>query len=381
MLHSKALAFACEMIIDNCNGKSGPISTVGDAIDCDRKIKTNAQYITSLIGLDNLPLDEIAKLLSDVGAQTNFDNNDISVMVPSWRFDLNSPIDLAAETARCYGYEKIDEVVPEGGINISSMPPMPFSIDRVGDSFSQMGFTEIISDVFSCIKQNEILGIDNKECVTIKNPTSEKRSVIRKSLVGGLIDSALHNIENGVCDYRLFEIGRCFNSKSYNNESSDKNEILHVSGIVGGMLHSLSDKKIDFFDVKGFLETFLKPVNSVTFDTKLEKPKFLHPFQSANIFVGKELIGCVGVMHPNVSLELGFRDTPIIFEISLEQLSKLRSIPQLIPVSRFPQIRRDLSVISDLCAEEVLRSVKDAHDGEVVLFDVFEGNNIPSNKK
>ena len=383
-LPPRALSLAAKMIIETCGGKSGPVHAAGEPPVEASPVNTSGEYIRALIGAEDLTSENTAEMLSAMGIRTETKGDNIIAHPPTWRFDLERPADLAEEAVRAWGYDKLPETSPPGGINISPMPPRPFSSSRARHRLSAMGFAEVITYAFVPPHWESILN-PKQSTVELQNPINRDMSVMRTTLLGGLIDRALFNINHRVEDLRLFEIGRCFFAGGEENSDWQKHQPLHAAGIVVGgaspVQWGTQSREADFFDVKGCLEEFLSPAGEVLFDGDSPRSSFLHPQQSSNIIVKGELTGVAGVLHPRISADFGFRRPPLVFEIYLEKLSDIRHIPRALSVSRFPQVRRDLSVLSDTRAETVLSCVREVFDGEAALFDVYEGGNIPLGKK
>ena len=385
MLPPRALSLAAKMIVDTCGGKAGAINAAGKPPAVGAPVNTSGEYVRALIGAEDLTADNTAEMLSAMGIKTETDGDNICAHPPSWRFDLERPADLAEEAVRAWGYDKLPETTPPGGVNIAPMPPRPFSPGRARQRLSAMGFAEVITYAFVPPQWESALNTERGEPVGLQNPINKDMSVMRTTLLGGLIDRALFNLNHRVEDLRLFEIGRCFFAGGEESPDWQKYQPLHAAGIVVGGASPVQwgtpSRDADFFDVKGCLEEFLRPADGVLFDGQSPRAAFLHPQQSANIMVGGELTGVAGVLHPRISAEFGFRRPPLVFELFLGKLADMRRLPQAAAVSRFPQVRRDLSVIANERAETVLSRVRGAFDGEAALFDVYEGGNIPPGKK
>ena len=311
---------------------------------------------------------------------------------------MESSADLAEEAIRARGYDALPEIPPPGGINISANPPTPFSPDNARRRLAALGFSEIVSYAFVPPQREEKLQSGRGAPMQICNPLNSEMSAMRTTLLGGLIDRALFNLHHRQSRMRLFEIGRCFINSSAAAENDDdspwtETQPLFVAGLAAGESSPAqwgeTERECDFFDIKGAVEMFLRPLAESFFCDAEPRPLFLHPRRSANIVarIGGDLrtIGAAGILHPLLAAEFGFRRPPPVFEIRLQDLSDIRRVPQAAAVSRFPPARRDLSVVADDSAGAVLACVRAAMPDDMhcaaALFDLYENDNIACGKK
>ena len=390
-LPPRALAMAARLLREICGGTAGPLHCVGAPPPPGAKISISGGGMRGLIGVSDIGAGEAAKSLSALGIRAEAAGDEISAAPPPWRFDLEYPADLAEEIIRARGYDKLPEAPPPGGINPARMPPCPFSAEASRRRFVSLGFTEIITYAFVPPEWEEILQSGRGAPVALKNPISQEMSVMRTTLLGGLLDRALFNLNRRQENMRLFEIGRCFIPAKTEGRWEEEQPLYAAGVAFGGAAPAqwgVAGREGDFFDLKGWLEAFLRPAPNLRFTDDSPRPRFLHPQRSANILAdigGKpEIIGAAGVLHPSAASRFGFRRPPLAFELRLQRLLELRRLPKASALSRFPPVRRDLSVVSSAPAGAVLECVRRAAglaEGGVSLFDVYENDNIGRGKK
>ena len=389
LLPPRVLSMAATLMVQICGGVAGVLCAAGCPPPPSLPIRVDGKSIRDLLGIADIDVAKAAALLNALEIKTETSAGDICAKPPSWRFDLEYPADLSEEIIRTWGYDKLPAIAPPGGINILSLPARPFSVSNTRRRLAALGFAEALTFAFVPPHWETKLASGRGVPVSLQNPINQDMSVMRTTLLGGLIDRVLFNLNRRQDSLRLFEIGRCFVAGT-TDEEWQKTQPLYVAGIaVGGVLPSqwgVAGRDVDFFDMKGWLEDFLHGGLCPRFDTELPRPAFLHPRQSANIIAdvgdgGAPLVlGAMGVLHPQTAADFGFRRPPLVFELCLELLGDIRRTPQAVAVSRFPPVWRDLSVVSEASAREVLACVRCA-GGDADLFDLYESGNIGTGKK
>lgn len=413
----QALAMAAKLLTDICGGSAGPVTVTGSPPPAAAPIKATGEQIRGILGVEELNTPTAAKLLNASGIETKVSKDQLTSQPPSWRFDLELAADLAEEVIRGWGYDNLPETPPPGGINIAPMPPRPFAPEHARRRLSALGFNETVTFAFVPPQWEDILQSGRGKPLQIQNPINREMSVMRTTLLGGLIDRALFNLNHKQNRMRLFEIGRCFNvdavrggfkassassgagsaaggAQSPDGEESNfawtDEQPLYAAGIALGAVvpaqWGAETRECDFFDMKGWLEMFLQPAGGVEFSTADPRPAFLHPQQSANVTVGADgvLIGALGVLHPQVAAHFGFRRPPVVFELKLQELSDMRRLTRAADISRFPPSFRDLSVVSSAAAGEVLQIAKEAAPDNMyfaaALFDLYRDDKMTGGK-
>ena len=228
--------------------------------------------------------------------------------------------------------------------------------------------------------------------VDILNPLSEDQSVMRTSLIPGLLETMNYNISVQNRNLKLFEIGNVFYDTGKEDSQPDEVEMLSCLW-TGARVDSVwfsKEIKCDFYDLKGVVEELLMSMGIVNTSFTGMPPEscfYTKPGYSARIFVENDLIGLVGEIHPKVLRNYDLKQTAFIFELNFDQLTTL--IPDTKsaqPIPKFPATARDITLIINKNIEtfKILKRVENL-DEELVeniyLFDVFEGDPIPAGKK
>jgi phenylalanyl-tRNA synthetase beta chain len=362
----------------------------------------NAEPITLNVGHTNRLLgtsfdqDEIKNLLESIEFNVEKTGSDeLAVVSPSFRVDIARPVDLMEEVARLSGYNNIPTtypLIPAEARQPEKQLGLRNSLKKVMTGF---GFTEIINYSFINRLYCDSLRLESadqrRNMVDILNPLTEDQAVMRTSLIPGLLETIHRNIARQIKTLKLFEVGKIYIGRGKDNLPE---EIEMLSGIWTGFCTNASwySKEIgcDFFDIKGVVEGLLNRI-------KIDRIKFTcmpdnsciytRPGHTAQILQEKKLIGLTGEIHPQVLSNFDLKQAAFIFELDLKAISDL--IPETIrskPIPKFPSISRDITIIIDKDLEssklpETIRKSGEELIENLYLFDVFEGDTIPQNKK
>lgn len=340
--------------------------------------------------------EEIEEMLQSIEFKTEPESQDhLTVSTPSFRVDVKRPEDLMEEVARLSGYENIPLTYPS--VPVKGRPPLKSLTlrNRTREILSGYGFHEIITYSFinanACDKLRLKPGDARRRSVPILNPLSEEQSVMRASLVPGLLETMRYCLARHEKNLRLFEIGKTFYANGI-DVLPQENELL-----VGLWCGSRSDdswlartEPCDFFDLKGVVESFLEELDmtdSVFIGLPEEVCTYTRPGFSARILIQDQEVGIIGEVHPKVRRNFELKDTAYIFELTVDRLrSLIPDTKSYQPIPRYPSVSRDVTLIVDLGLESgrILNRVEQINEDlieKLQLFDVFDGKPIPSGKK
>ncbi len=362
----------------------------------DKMIALSAKALNRRLGT-YLSANDIEDYLKSIEFEVEKINDDmLHVYPPSFRVDIIRFEDLTEEIARLFGYNNIETTFPLIPAEARQPSKRIDSRDRVKHLMTGLGFVEAINYSFISKFSSDRLELTSddpkRRVVDISNPLSEDQSVMRTSLIPGLLETMKYNISVQNKNLKLFEIGNVFFNTG--KEDSQPDEIEMLSGLWTGVRFDAAwlakEVHCDFYDLKGAVEELLRRLGIA--DSKFmrippESCYYIKPGYSAQISVGNKRIGLMGELRPKVLQNYDLKQTGFIFELNFDQLIDL--IPDTISaraISRFPSVSRDITLIinKDIEAFNVLRSVDDFNEALVEnlhLFDVFEGDPIPKGKK
>jgi phenylalanyl-tRNA synthetase beta chain len=345
--------------------------------------------LTSLL-VDN---DEIVRILTGLGFERTTQSEDrMKFKVPSWRVDVDQEEDLVEEVARHTGYDKIGSELPPSS-HSGEYQPYEMQQRSLRRALNAFGYDEAIN--FSFIPQESrfdliptLAGHENDQ-PQLANPIIEDAAWMRSTLLPGLLTSLRHNFNHGIRDVRLFEIGRIF-STSKAGELPDETLALAVVA-TGSALEedrAQGERELDFFDLKGALETAVDWMNLSALRFAPGLARHLRAGQTALISSGDgKAIGSIGRLAENVAASYKFRQPVYVLELDLGALlSGPAKAIQYSPLPRYPSVTRDISLLvnRNVSLDEIFAAVNNQHVADcrsVKLVGTFEGGNIQSSKR
>ncbi len=370
-----------------------------------KKITLAIERIYNIIGTnaDIISINTILDILFKLNLQPhyNIDACTIEVCIPSYRFDLNIAEDIIEEIIRIYGFDRIQAHRVQGHMQFIPINTKAYSVHDVRCTMAHLGYNEVLSFGFTSSTREQHFA--DKNCVNhpiyLKNPIAEQYNVMRSNLIGGLVEKLVYNQQqHRPSNVRLFEVGKVFriNTQIHATLKQVKNiqENYHIAGIVNGLNVPQQwgnvKRSIDFYDVKGDIETLLKQHKNLKFthpntESTEEKYSAMHPGRYANIFIGEHFIGRIGELHPEIIQVYAITGTNIVFELDLTHVL-LKPNNAIEPVNKFPAIKRDIAVIVDdkIAANILIDAIYNMHTDEewpqnthilnVDIFDVFKPN-------
>jgi len=376
-----ALEFATMLIKQICGGEAGPVTEVISTLPERLPVKLRLARLVSVLGIP-LTQEDVAKLLTQLNFAFTETNEVFTISPPSYRFDIGIEEDLIEEVARLHGYDHISAIAPVAALELLPAPEARLHNNKLRDCLSGFGYQEIIT--YSFVDESwerDLLG--NSNPIKLKNPIANNLSVMRTGLWGGLLETLSYNLNRKQERAFLFEVGSI-----YQQLGTHYVEEPRISGLAYGSAKpeqwGIAATDIDFFEVKGHVDSLFGTSSDQVSYEKAEHAT-LHPGQSARILLNGKAIGWLGKLHPKWQQHYNFTKSVFLFELSVDALLK-RRLPVYDEVSKFLPVRRDLAVVLDenIAVEFVLSAVRSAHIPlifEVALFDLYQGQGVPENKK
>ncbi len=381
----RAVERATELLLEIAGGEAGPlVHQVAETHLPQRKpISLRRSRVSLLLGLD-VEDGVVTGVLERLGLTLEANESGWEVVAPSYRFDITSEVDLIEEIVRIHGYDSVPETTEIAASPLLTVTESVVDLETVSATLVARDYEEAITYAFIDESSNAPFAPDGSELV-LSNPISSEMSVMRSSLLPGLVASASANIARQQDRVRLFEIG-----KSFHGTLEASEEVVRIAAVSCGTAlpeqWGLRAKAVDFFDIKADLLALLKlagDASDVTFRS-IEHPA-LQPGQSAAIVRDDHEIGIIGKLHPQVAKQLELKRDAFVFELdALRALAAAAPVAE--PVSRFPVIRRDLAVIvgEDVSGEDLVRAVASAAPDltrDVRIFDIYQGPGIEAGLK
>lgn len=380
-----ALEMATALIQEIVGGDAGPIVQhsanhfTAQPLTIDFRPATVERL--SGVALSN---ERMQSILEQLGMIVNAEKETWQVTVPTYRFDLSIEADLVEEVIRIHGYDKIPTHTITASLRAGKIDPIEQLSSTIMQFLAQRGYQETISYSFVDPQfQQEIYpDLPSKSLV---NPISSELSTMRVGLWPGLLAAMMHNIHRQHAALKLCEIGKVF---LLNDQQVAEKPV--CAGLIVGRHGQYNwcetDAAYDFYDMKGDLQALFSALklSNIHFDTG--EHAALHPGKTAKILSGTDVIGWVGAMHPRLLDSLDLDAEVFLFEFSLSALPVSEPIVYQ-PISKYPQIRRDLSLLVDeqvsaQALEEVVRLVVDPKVlKSFYIFDVYTGGGLAEEHK
>lgn len=310
--------------------------------------------------------------------------------VPTWRVDVSQEEDLVEEVARHTGYDQIASELPSSNSS-GEYQPTEMKQRSLRRALNGLGFDEAINLSFTGKDSSFelITGHTSTTQVELSNPIIEGASWMRSSLLPGLLSALKHNLNHGIRDVRLFEIGKVFEVKTP-GELPDETLSLGML-LSGGALdenRATADRELDFFDLKGALETAVDWMSLSALDYESGEAAHLRSGQAAVLKLADGTrIGTAGRLSESISASYKFRQPVYVLELNLSALldGPAKAI-HYSPLPRYPSVVRDLSLLLkrsvslyELLSAVEKESVVDCRGARLV--GIYEGTNIPHDKR
>lgn len=371
-LTMEALNRACEL----CE-MLGAGTVVGGAVDVypnpsvRRTLPLSPDRINAFLGTSIAP-EKMIEILTAIGFSVEGD----TVLVPSFRADIEEFADIAEEIARFYGYTEISSTPLRGAVGIGGRTRMQALRESVADMLAALGYYEVMTSSFTKRDAAEMLGRSSEKCIAIQNPLGEENAVMRDSLLHTNLEVLAHNAKQRIANARTFEIGKIYKDLDEKTLAKEPN-MLFIGGY--GM---------DFFDLKGTIEELIAFIGTknVRFETAPENNTF-HPGKSAILLVDGKEVGIFGELHPDVLKRYELETEVYAAEISFEKLAEnAEGVKQYKTLARFPATSRDLAFLMDDATpaaevEAIIAKYAGGKAEEIRLFDVYRGKQVPDGKK
>lgn len=380
-----AMARATALLLSICGGKAGPVQEAVEPAALPRRtgVRLRRERLAQLTGAQ-IPDARVAASLTGLGMQVQAATDGWQVTPPSWRFDIAIEADLVEEVLRIVGFDAVQESPRRLPQRFARRSETQIDERALLDALTGRGYQEAISYAFVDPALQSRL-FPGEPAVRLANPIAADLAVMRVSLWPGLLKAALDNLSRQQDRVRLFERGAVFRLRGRGVE-----ELLHVAGIaVGARLPeqwSGGRDATDFYDLKSDVSAVLALAGSgARLEWQADGPACLHPGRCATISRDGQAIGWLGELHPAQAAELGLTAPAMLFELDITR-ALYAPLPQLRPVSRYPQVRRDLAVTvpretplsailnrASVAAGSLLR--------DLTVFDVYQGAGIEPTRK
>ncbi|MBR5292244.1 MAG: phenylalanine--tRNA ligase subunit beta [Clostridia bacterium] len=351
----------------------------------ERVINVDWKHVNHILNTD-ISAEDMVKMLDTLNISAKVEGDVLVVTVPHYRVDIESSIesdwDIAEEIARVYGYYNIEPTLMQGDTFRGCLSPETRHEDQVKDMCVAMGCYEMYNYNFTGPAALNALRIteDDEKYLAVKlmNPFGEDQSLMRTTLMAGMLNTVALNCNRKTGHGRFFEVGNV-----HLNNNPDLPEERKMLGLI------FTGAEENFFTLKGVIEYLFRKLGMA--DRAEYVPggsQFFQPGQKALIKVDGQVIGEMGAVHPETRKAFGVPQAAYAAELSVKKLFELRENGKTYKaIPKYPTVPRDIAVVVDECvtSAQVAAAIKAAPVKvlleNVELFDVYRGTGIPEGKK
>ena len=378
----KAIKRACYLLNKYASGEVvGGILTHDTVSKESKRIEISLDKINSVLG-SNISINDVHDALTKLEFVYNdIDDNNLVVMVPTRRLDVNIKEDLIEEIGRIVGYDQIEAKLPTLKTKIGRRTNKANLVRSIRDRLCSLGLNQVVTYSLISSDLNNLFDDQKREVISVMDPLSEDKKELRKSLIPSLINVYEYNKARNVKSINIFETASIY----YKQEKYVENTM--ISGLISDTIYENTWQnnsiKTDFYSLKGIVSNlldYLGYANRYKFD--VETLSYLHPGISCSIKIDNEIVGYMGKIHPSVN-----KNEFYVFELSLEKImsKKVRNI-KFKEISKYPSVNKDVAFIVDdsVKSDDIVSVIKKVGGkllDSVDVFDLYKGENVEKGKK
>ncbi|MBS1403296.1 MAG: phenylalanine--tRNA ligase subunit beta [Oscillospiraceae bacterium] len=339
-------------------------------------VKLEPEKVNGLLGTD-VSEAEMRRILLALGFGLDGD----TIIVPSWRSDVEHYSDIAEEVARFYGYNNIPNTLMRGQTTSGGYTDRQNAERRLGSLARTLGYNEIITYSFISPSYYDKIALPAdsplRNSMKILNPLGEDTSIMRTTILPSMLEILTRNYNYRNKSVKLYELGKIYFARE--DGMADEPKMLCLGAYGSDM---------NFFKLKGAVESILGGlrVEGLSFEADSTNPSY-HPGRCAKVFAGETKLGVIGQIHPRVAANYGVDTELYTAELKLDAMLHARgATPVYVPLPRFPAVTRDIAVVCDAALpvarlEACILGAGGQYLKRCELFDVYTGAPIPAGMK
>ena len=329
-----------------------------------------------------IPKEEVIRILTKLEVEVKDNGGDsLTLTAPTYRDDLENEQDYFEEVIRMYGFDNIENILPRLDINPKATMDTTKLYDKVKVIASQAGLKEVINYSFvprDAMDKIKFTKVPRENLIDLPRPITEDFATLRPTLIYSLLKNAKDNMNKNVSNIRFFEVSRTF-EKGEELASEETKLAFILAGENDKTLWNAKPVPYDFYDLKGIVQEIFTKLGFKNYQIKRSAATELHPGRSADVFVGRELIGSFGEIHPDVleNFDLN-KKAVLVAEFSIDLIKKYIGRKTVYePLVKFPAVPRDFAFVvkEDVLVGDILKAIEkvDKKIEKVELFDIYRG--------
>lgn len=383
----EVLALSLALLHDLASATSVSEDVIYDTLPHEKKtIATSLGYINGRLGT-SFTFEQVKDVLTrDHLVYLEEKGDQFTLGIPSYRVDMGGEADVSEEVIRLLGYENIQSKLPDASLSSQGgLTPRQKTKLAIRRHLRANGLTEIVT--YSLVDEkhaDSFAYLNTGVGYKLKNPMTDDHEYLRKNMLWSLLDVASYNCAHQEKNLAIYEIS---DLDMPGKASTHLSAVLIGEESLEGDLHK---RPYDFFSAKGIFEGIMHLLgiaeNRYSYERLVSDRLEFHPGQSAGIYLGRTLIGVMGVLHPSLIKAMDLPESSVALEIDLSAILDLKtSAEKAVVPARFPSVSRDLAFVVDqkVSYEEIRKEIK--HTDKLIvdaeIFDLYEGSNIAQGKK
>lgn len=333
-------------------------------------VVTSVAEINSILGIE-VPENVVLEILNSLQIESTLKDGVLTCVCPAFRDDIENANDLAEEVIRLYGYDKIEcTLLDKAHQTLGGKTREQQNVDIIKEICVSQGMSETLTYSFTTPKCFDILRMsaedERRNCVKLLKPLGEDLSVMRTTLAYSTISMLASNFIKSNKTAKLFEVAKVYLPKDKDMKELPDEVLMLGMGMYG--------QGVDFFTMKGAVEVLLKKFG-IKADYTRADISYLHKGRSAQINVGKIVLGYLGEVHPQVADSFDVGERMYIAEINVDMLNSLADYSYtFVPIAKYPPMERDIAVVVDekVAGGDLLACVRKGGGSLLVDASVFD---------
>ena len=381
--YENVLDLTTKLLVELCDAKDIFETKKYDVLSHEANvIESSCRAINHRLGSE-FKNEEIINTLKRVYIDINdYDGDNFKAVVPSHRIDIKLDADLSEEVIRLLGFDNVKSTLPRQETSVGALTNTQLRKRQIRELLIANGLYETLN--YTLVNDRLISyfkGLNNNEPYCLLHPMTEDHKYTRVTLLPSLLETLNYNLSRQGKDIKIFEVSDVYSKNGVE---------CHLGIVLNGedeYRHLMNKIPYGYAHVKGLFEAIMNllaiDANRYRLVRVSDKFKELHPGRAAEIYIGKDLVGIMGELHPNMMKEFDLGKAPTaVLEINLSKLLEVRVSPiKVIPPSRFQTVERDLALVArkDISAQEIIKVIKQAGHNmikQVDIFDVYEGEHV-----
>ena len=349
-----------------------------------KKIATlNFERLNRFVG-KNIPRETVIGILTRLEIEVVDNGETLTLTAPTYRDDLENEQDYFEEVIRMYGFDNIENILPK--LDISEKPVIDTTklSTQVKLIAANAGLKEVINYSFvpkDAMEKIKYTSVERENLIDLLRPITEDFVTLRPTLLYSLLKNAKENMNRNATNIRFFEVSRTF----VKAEELAKEEVklgIILAGENNKTLWNPKPVPYDFYDLKGIVEEIFTQLKFNNYMIKRSEQSQYHPGRSVDVFVGRELIGSFGEIHPDVleNFDLG-KTSVLVGEFNIDLIQKyIGKKIKYQGIVKYPSVPRDFAFVmrEDILVGDVLKTIQkvDKKIEKVELFDIYQGAGV-----